>query len=283
VVVPVAVVLAPVRVPVVAAAGQGETGAPVTTTDDTDRGITVHLFGGPYVSIDGKRRPVPEGSKRLLAFVALRAGRVERRHIAGTLWPVGDDGRAAGNLRSALWRLRGAGIEVMACDKWSLCLLDHVSVDVHQLKAWADRVIDGRVHPGDLRRMTVDADALDLLPGWYEDWTILERERLRQRILHGLEAQSLILTAQGRYADAVDAALAAVRAEPLRESAQRILIEAYLQEQNGVEAQRALDTYRVLLDRELGVVPSDELVDLIAYATRRQRRRSAPILVAQQA
>ena len=89
----------------------------------------------------------------------------------------------------------------MACDKWSLSLLDQVSVDVHLLKAWADRVIDGRVGPGDLRRMTLDADALDLLPGWYEDWTMLERERLRQRILHALEAQSLILTAQGRHAD----------------------------------------------------------------------------------
>jgi DNA-binding SARP family transcriptional activator len=255
----------------------------VTTTEDTGHGITVHLFGGPYVSIDGKRRAVPEGSKRLLAFVALRPGRVERRHIAGTLWPAGDDGRAAGNLRSALWRLRGAGIEVMACDKWSLCLLEQVSVDVHELKAWADRVIDGRVQPGDLRHMTLDADALDLLPGWYDDWTILERERLRQRILHALEAQSRILTAKGRHADAVDAALAAVRAEPFRESAQRILIEAYLDEENGVEAQRALDTYRVLLDRELGVVPSEELVQLLGYTARRRHRRIAPVQVGHRA
>ena len=73
---------------------------------------------------------MPEGSKRLLAFVALRRGRVERRHAAGTLWPVGDDGRAAGNLRSALWRLRGADIEIMQCDKWSLRLADEVAVDV---------------------------------------------------------------------------------------------------------------------------------------------------------
>ena len=255
----------------------------MTSTDDTTRGIKVHLFGGPYVSIDGKRRSVPEGSKRLLAFVALRPGRVERRHVAGSLWPVGDDGRAAGNLRSALWRLRGAGIEVMACDKWSLSLLDHVSVDVHLLKAWADRVIDGHVQPGDLRRMTLDSDALDVLPGGYEDWTTLERERLRQRVLHALEAHSLLLTAQGRHADAVDAALAAVSAEPLRESAQRILIEAYLQEENWVEAQRALDTYRALLDRELGVCPSDELVQLIAYAARRRRGGTAPMLVGHRA
>jgi DNA-binding SARP family transcriptional activator len=242
-------------------------------------GVRVHLFGGPYVSVDGQRRPVPEGSKRLLAFVALRPGRVERRHVAGTLWPVGHDGRAAGNLRSALWRLRGAGIDVMDCDKWSLRLFDRVSVDVHLLTCWADRVIAGDPAPGDLRRLALDVDALDLLPGWYDDWTILERERLRQRVLHALEAQSRILSVHGLHADAVDAALAAVRAEPLRESAQRTLIEAYLGEENWVEAQRALDGYRTLLERELAVSPSAELIQLVRYAARRRHRSATPVLV----
>jgi DNA-binding SARP family transcriptional activator len=231
--------------------------------------ITVHLFGGPYVSVDDDRHSVPEGSKRLLAFVALRRGRVERRHVAGTLWPIGGDCRAAGNLRSALWRLRGAGIDVLSCDKWSLSLLDQVRVDVHQLQAWADRVIAGRPEAADLRRIQLEVDALDLLPGWYDDWTILERERLRQRVLHALEAQSRILSAQGRHADAVDAALSAIRAEPLRESSQRTLIETYLAEDNWVEAQRTLIAYRVLLDRELGASPSANLTQLVHYAARR--------------
>jgi DNA-binding SARP family transcriptional activator len=186
------------------------------------------------------------------------------------LWPVGGDGRAAGNLRSALWRLRGAGIEVLHCDKWSLSLLDPVQVDVHQLKAWADRLIAERPEAGDLRRMNLEVDALDLLPGWYDDWTILERERLRQRVLHALEAQSRILSTQGRHADAVDAALAAIRAEALRESAQRALIEAYLAEDNWADAQRTLIAYGDLLERELGISPSADLVQLVQYAARRR-------------
>ena len=36
------------------------------------QGTVVHLFGGPYVSVESERREVPEGSKQLLAFVALR-------------------------------------------------------------------------------------------------------------------------------------------------------------------------------------------------------------------
>lgn len=223
----------------------------------------VHLFGGPYVIVDGYRRSVPEGSKRLLAFVALRHWPVERRYVAGTLWPVRDDGRAAGNLRSALWRLRGAGIDVLCCDKWSLSLVAGVRVDTRDLGAWADRVIVGRPRPEDLARIHLDTDALDLLPGWYDDWTILERERLRQRLLHALESLSALLSGLGRHADAVESALAAVSAEPLRESAQRMLIKAYLAERNWYEARRALDAYRDLLARELGVPPSADLVALV--------------------
>lgn len=223
----------------------------------------VHLFGGPYVTLDGHRRSVPEGSKRLLAFVALRQGRVERRYVAGTLWSVRDDGRAAGNLRSALWRLRRAGIDVLCCDKWSVSLVAGVRVDTRDLGVWADRVIAGRPRPEDLARIHLDTDALDLLPGWYDDWTILERERLRQRLLHALESLSALLSGVGRHADAVESALAAVCAEPLRESAQRVLIKAYLAERNWYDARRALDAYRDLLAGELGVSPSADLVALV--------------------
>ena len=88
----------------------------------------VHLLDGPYVTLGTRRQEVPEGSKQLLAFVAVRRRRVERRHAAGTLWPFGDEARAAGNLRSALWHLRRAGIDVMVADKSSLALNTDVLV-----------------------------------------------------------------------------------------------------------------------------------------------------------
>jgi DNA-binding SARP family transcriptional activator len=217
----------------------------------------VHLFTDPCVTVGTERRDVPEGSKQLLAFVALRRRRVERRQVAETLWPIGVGERAAGNLRSALWRLRRVGINVLAADKWSLVLRAEVLVDLHLMEQWATRLIEGRATERDLAISPQVADALNLLPGFYDDWALMERERVRQRILHALEALCEKLTEAGRYADAIDAAMLATSTEPLRESAQRALIKAHVAEGNLSEARRSYRAYHELLRRELGVAPSE--------------------------
>jgi hypothetical protein len=98
------------------------------------RAPVLHLLDGPSVtSCTGRRLAVPEGSKRLLVFVALHGGRVERRHAAGTFWPLGDDGRGAGNLRSALWRLNRADIDVLVADRGTLLMRPEVLVDARVL------------------------------------------------------------------------------------------------------------------------------------------------------
>jgi DNA-binding SARP family transcriptional activator len=220
----------------------------------------VHLFEGPYVTVDRERRDVPEGSKHLLAFIALRRRRVERRQAAGALWPLGDEERAAGNLRSALWRLRRAGIDVFIVDKWSLVLGIEVQVDLHALEEWATRLIDGSAAAQDLTIPSSASDALNLLPGFYDDWALIERERIRQRVLHALEALSERLSAVGRFADAIESAMLATSAEPLRESAHRSLIKAHAAEGNLTEARRAYLAYQGLMQRELGVLPSRNFV-----------------------
>ncbi len=229
----------------------------------TQPATRLHLFGGPYVTVAGRAHTVPESCKRLLAFLALQERRLPRRHVAGTLWPVGDEERAAGNLRSVLWRLRGVGADLLVTDKSSLVLNRAVEVDVRIVSDWATRMTSGPVSPSDLAVPAGVAEALDLLPGWYEDWALVERERLRQRTLHALDALARRLLRAGRHAEAIEAALLAVGAEPLRESAQRVLIETHLAERNRVEARRSFGIYRNRLRRELGTEPSRELAELV--------------------
>ena len=223
----------------------------------------VHLFNGPYVVIGGSRREVPEGSKRLLVYVAMGGARIDRRVAANTLWPVGTEERAAGNLRSALWRLRGAGIELVEADKYALRLHPGTSVDLHAVCARAARVLAGAPDGDDLDLASWLVPEVELLPGWYEDWVVFERERLRQRLLHGLEALSQHLVRIGQCAAAIEAAMHVVGVDPLRESAQRVLLEAHLAEGNVVEARRSYEAYRVLAARELGAAPGAAMTALV--------------------
>jgi DNA-binding SARP family transcriptional activator len=239
----------------------------------------LHLFDDPYLLREGRRRKLPEGSKRLVAFLALSERRSGRRAAARKLWPTVSESRAAGNLRSALWRLRGAGLDLIETDEEALALRADVLVDIELIFEWADRMIRDTATEHDLACGAWRARCVELLPGWYDDWVLIERERLRHRYLHGLEAMSCRLTNGGRCAEAVEAAMAVIAVDPLRESAQRLLVEAHLAEGNVGEALRCFQRYRALAQHELQVYPSPELTALLHPLSREGRGRSAAMRV----
>jgi DNA-binding SARP family transcriptional activator len=204
-----------------------------------DEAPIVYLLDGPTVSVASVRHPVPDGSRRLVALLALDRRCLDRRFIAGTLWPETDEGHAAGCLRTALWRLRREGLDIVVVGKTALQLRSDARVDVEEEELeWASRIIARRESPDDLVMTERRAAGLDLLPGWYDDWVSPHRERLRQRILHALDELSHALSTAARYADAVEVAQASVACDPLRESGQRALIRAHLAEGNTAEARR---------------------------------------------
>ena len=235
--------------------------------NSTSRGrhqAVLQLMNGPRLVVAGRPAPLAAGSMRFVVFLALHRRPVSRRWAAATLWPDCDEARAAGNLRSAMWRLRTAGTEVIASGPEYLAMQAGVAVDVVELDGWAGRVLAEVVDPADLRVPPETAAALDLLPGWYDDWVAPERERLRHRTLHALEAVSRHLSRCGRHGEAVDAAIQSVCAEPLRESAHRTLMSAHLAEGNWVEVRRCYQICVDLLSRELRVRPSADLDGLLA-------------------
>lgn len=103
----------------------------------------------------------------------------------------------------------------------------------------------------------------DVLPDWGEDWVVEARERHRQLRLHALELLCDRLIHSGSYSRAVQAGLAAVAGEPLRESAQRALITAYLAEGNVSEARRQYCLYQAVLEESLGLQPSAAVARLV--------------------
>jgi DNA-binding SARP family transcriptional activator len=92
---------------------------------------------------------------------------------------------------------------------------------------------------------------------------LLERERLRELRVRALERVCERLTAIGSFGQAIEAGLAALQAEPLRESAHRCLIGVHLAEGNQAEALRGYRLYRGLLHDQLALAPSPRMEDLV--------------------
>jgi DNA-binding SARP family transcriptional activator len=228
--------------------------------------IVLSLLGGFELRCGGRAVRVPLSVERVLAFVALQNRPINRSVVAGTLWPETTDERAGANLRSALWRLRRISVNLLETSAMHLRLGTGAAVDAHQLTASIWRILDPSGDPATEDLLHVCGPS-DLLPGWYEDWVLVERERLRQLRLHALETLCERLTAKRRFGPAVEAGLVAVHEEPLRESAQRALIRTYLAEGNAAEAIRQYRRYRQTLDEELGLEPSSEMDDLVRTIT----------------
>ena len=68
--------------------------------------------------------------------------------------------------------------------------------------------------------------------------------------------------------------MAVIAVDPLRESAQRLLVQAHLAEGNVGEALRCYQRYRALAEYELQVEPSAELTALLHPLSREARGRS---------
>jgi DNA-binding SARP family transcriptional activator len=232
-------------------------------------GFALHLDDTPSRPLDEE---LPRSAQRLIAHLCL-SGPAPRDVIAGRLWPNLPEERAHGSLRSALWRVHKLAPGLVEASGATLSLTGGVRVDVRELGEWARRVGDPSCG---LRDIEVPDAGLrgELLPGWYDDWVLLERERLRQLRLRALELAADRLLAADRYGDALQAAYAAVHAEPLRESAHRAVIRAHLAEGNAVEAVRAYERFREMLADELDCAPSRQISDLLSGVARNGARRA---------
>jgi DNA-binding SARP family transcriptional activator len=225
----------------------------------------ISLLGGFELETEGPAVVLPEGSQRLLAFLALQGRLIRRQAVAGTLWPIATEIQASSSLRSALARLGREARDAVAATARDLGLSEDVTVDLWDAQALARRLLAprGSSDPPEPGAEAIPTLSADLLPDWYDDWALVEAEDWRQLRLHALEALADRLTARGEYADAASAALAAVRAEPLRESPRAALIRVHIAEGNPSEALREFARYGDLLMLELGVEPTQRLRALV--------------------
>lgn len=267
-------------------------------------GYYVQTFGGFGVSRDGTPLSLQPDVERLIAFLCLHPGRMPRVFVAASLWEDCDEHRALANLRSALWRLRRSDPDLVDADNHAVSLASDTASDIADVTARAELLWYGHGASSRDRPSTAAADAStgasppalpwaeriahldhtpfahDFLPGWYEEWAVVERERMRQLRLHCLESIAEIHLADCRYAAAMQVLLVAITLDQLRESPRRQLMAVHLAEGNASEVVRQYDEYAALLDEELGLEPSLAMKDLLSEArdpscSRARRSRDA--------
>jgi DNA-binding SARP family transcriptional activator len=206
---------------------------------------------------------LPTGMQRLLALLAVR-GPTHRCVVAGTLWPEVPESQALASLRTGMWRLNRTVPGLVRADSMRLAMAQTVSVDSQEQEDLATRVLRDQ---DDVERSVTDGLTRlwrgELLPGWYDDWVVFERERLSQLRLHAMELTATCLTRRRQLGPALELALEAVRIEPLRETANAVLMSVYLAEGNVWNARHQFDLFSDLLRRELGLEPSPALAQLL--------------------
>jgi DNA-binding SARP family transcriptional activator/DNA-binding HxlR family transcriptional regulator len=229
--------------------------------------IEVLLLGAFVLKVGGVEiGPLALGTQRLLAFLALHDRAITRSAMAGTMWPDTSEERASISLRSALSRLDQTTHEAILSASAGLSLADAVGVDLHDAQALSHRLLasDTPQRERDLDEVATALLSSELLPDWYDDWVLPEAADWRQLRVGALEAQAAALIEAGRFADSANAARAAMKVDPLRESATCCLVRAHLAKGNQSEALSAVDIYAERLWNELGLKPTENLTSLVA-------------------
>lgn len=236
----------------------------------------VELFGAFEVTRHGESVHVPADTQRLVAFLALHEGPLPRPYVAGNLWSDCDETRALANLRSTLWRLKRHVDDLVAVGTQSVALSADVDADVRDVHRRAQRLWD--VGVDGLADLDHRPFAREFLPGWYDEWVVVERERFRQLCLHCLESIAEALAERRMFGAAIQTLLTSISLDPLRESPQRQLVAIHLAEGNRSEALRQYHEFSQTLQRELGLEPSLAMRELLgscgaALATTNGRSR----------
>lgn len=237
-----------------------------TVRNVSSNGVYLELLGTFELSYAGSRIPLPSGAQRLLALLAVHTAGVHRGAAAELLWPDCIPSRALANLRTALCHGRRAGpLTTVECVDRRLQLAPIVEVDLRLVRESAQRIVTDSAPPPE-REELVSRLRDELLPHWPDEWLTLERERWDQLRLHALEGLAERLRREGEYLDAYQTALTATQIDPIRETAQRILVEIQLAEGNRACAVKRYQEYRRLLRHELGVEPSPLMTRLVQDA-----------------
>src|SRR6185369_11815324 len=168
-------------------------------------------------------------SLSLFAYLILSAGIAHRREkLAGLLWPDSLEETARDNLRHALWRIRKAlpprlTIGYLLADDLTIAFdasseywLDTAELERVSENAAADELI-----------AVLSEYQGELLPGFHDEWIVLEREHLNSIFEHHMARLMSLLQDEERWLDILEWAERWIKLGQTSEPAYRALLSAH--------------------------------------------------------
>ncbi len=230
--------------------------------------LTIRTLG--HVSIELETGPLHFETRTvaaLLIYLACQRQPVGREALAEFFWPERPPKQARSNLRVALHRLRQQLADYLLITQSSVTLnpAATITLDIVHIERY---LAEGNLSEG-TERYTNDFLAdfyLDSSPA-FEQWALLERERLRTRVLSAYQQLIDRQAAASQFAVATNAAQRLLQLDPLHEPTHRQLMRILAQSGQRSAALAQYETCRNLLSSELAVLP-DETTTALAEQIR---------------
>jgi DNA-binding SARP family transcriptional activator len=236
-------------------------------------GLRLRLLGGVSLALakasSGAPIELAASCRPILSYLVVhRRHAVTRGELADALWPEREDGRARRCLSTALWRLKQSlgGIELIDAPpsaerialRWTSRLWCDVVAFEHRLAPLVARA-PASLDAAELFRLerALTLYRGDLAGDDDSEWTLLERERVRNLYLDALAVLTQALYDRAQWQRALVHGRELARLEPLREDVHRLLMRTHIALGNRA---KALEQYRVCvraLASELGVAPME--------------------------
>ncbi len=237
------------------------------------------MFGGLLIERGGRHLPpIPSRIGRsLFAYLVMhRTTAPTRDLLAGRFWPDLAESQARRRLSQALWQIQSVlgdrdhqrpflvtSLDAVRFDSAADLWLD---VDVFDAAVGAIKVDSGATAE-EIRNLEAAVDLYrgDFLAGFYEDWILVEQERLRELYFYALGHLTRLHKSRGDFAAGLLYARRLALQDPLREEAHREVMRLCFLLGRNNEALQQFERCRAILGDELGTTPDAETRSLYEH------------------
>ena len=238
--------------------------------------LQVALFGGMRVTHNNWLTEVimTREIQALLAYLLLQRQRVHSREVlAGIFWGEHSQEKARGSLNTALWKLKKA-LEPEGIPTGTYLKNTHLSevgfnkespywLDIEVFEREVNRIL-ACPFPTVEEIQIIDLEKVlelyrgELLEGFYDNWAVRERERLRALHLRSLAYLLQYYGFHGVCEKAITYGQQVLELDPLREEIHREMMRLYLKTGQRALALRQYENCRSALTKEFGISPMED-------------------------